>query len=527
MVTFTRQDAVWRFSTVGWLIIGLILALIGIAFFQGIGEMVKLWDKREEYSHGYMIPVITLFLIWQKKELLEKKEFSGSWYGFWVCAIGLSVFLLGEVSTIAAIVQYALLIVIFGLLLALLGKDGFKLLWVPLVYLAFMIPLPPLIFFKLSGALQLVSSELGVAIIRLLGISVFLEGNVIDLGEYKLQVVEACSGLRYLFPLMSFGFVFAYYFKAPLWLKAALFLSTIPITVLMNSFRIGVIGVMVEYWGEGMADGFLHDFEGWVIFMACTAILVGEIWAFKFFCRQNVSFLQVLYVDLPVPPPSNATISYRKIHHGWISIIILLVITNIGLLGYEKRSEVIPDRRLFTDFPLSIGEWSGQKDRLEDIYLEALDLTDYFIGDFHSPAGESVNLYSAYYHSQKKRGQAIHSPRSCLPGGGWEIKEMKQMDITSLSSNDPLLTVNRVKIQYDDNRQLVYYWFKQRGRDIASEYMVKWYLFWDSLTRHRTDGALVRVITPVGPNEEWSDGDERLSDFVRESAPVLDRYIPR
>lgn len=104
-------------------------------------------------------------------------------------------------------------------------------------------------------------------------IPVFLEGNIIDLGVYQLQVVEACSGLRYLFPLMSLGFIAAYFYQAAFWKRAIVFLMTIPITILMNSFRIGVIGVMVDNWGISMAEGFLHDFEGWIIFMACAAIL--------------------------------------------------------------------------------------------------------------------------------------------------------------------------------------------------------------------------------------------------------------
>jgi len=146
------------------------------------------------------------------------------------------------------------------------------------------------------------SSEIGVAVIRLFDISVFLEGNVIDLGSYKLQVVEACSGLRYLFPLMSFAFICAYIFKGKFWMRAVIFLSSMPITVIMNSFRIGVIGVLVEYYGIGAAEGFLHDFEGWIIFVACTGILMAEIWVFNRFWGSGKSFTEVFALDMPAPP---------------------------------------------------------------------------------------------------------------------------------------------------------------------------------------------------------------------------------
>ena len=165
-----------------------------------------------------------------------------------------------------------------GVVLAFLGWRGTAVVWAPLVFLVFMIPLPDFLQIKLSAQMQLISSVLGVALIRLMDISVFLEGNLIDLGAYKLQVAEACSGLRYLFPLMSFGFLIAYLYNAPVWRRAVVFLSTIPITILMNSFRVGVIGILVEYYGVEMAEGFLHDFEGWVVFMLCCATLFLEIW---------------------------------------------------------------------------------------------------------------------------------------------------------------------------------------------------------------------------------------------------------
>ena len=155
----------------------------------------------------------------------------------------LGAFVLGELSSIYQIIQYGFLFSLFGIIIAMVGLQGLRLVWVPFVYLLFMVPLPTFIYQGLSSALQLISSEIGVSVIRLFGISVFLEGNVIDLGIYQLQVSEACNGLRYLFPLTSFGFLCAVIFQAPWWQRAIVFVSSIPITILMNSFRIGVIGV--------------------------------------------------------------------------------------------------------------------------------------------------------------------------------------------------------------------------------------------------------------------------------------------
>ena len=145
--------------------------------------------------------------------------------------------------------------------------------WPAVLHLVFMLPLPQFLYWKINTGLQFLSSELGVSFVRLMDVPVFLDGNVIDLGVYKLMVAEACSGLRYLFPIMSFSYVFAVLYTGPRWHKIVLLLSAVPIAVLMNSLRIGVIGVLVDRYGIGQAEGFLHFFEGWVIFLSCIVIL--------------------------------------------------------------------------------------------------------------------------------------------------------------------------------------------------------------------------------------------------------------
>jgi EpsI family protein len=135
-----------------------------------------------------------------------------------------------------------------------------------------------------------------------------------------------------------------------------------------------------------------------------------------------------------------------------------------------------------------------------------------------------VNLYIAYYRSQRK-GQSAHSPRTCIPGGGWEITALEERKIDSARPGDPL-TVNRAVIQRGTDKQVVYYWFQQRGRILTNEYLVKFYLFWDALTKNRTDGALVRLTAPVSKGENESDADRLLGDFAKEIRPLLVSYIP-
>ena len=525
MERLDKQSApVWGINSLTWLLLGVIAVLLGAMFFGGLEYMIGQWS-REEYSHGYLLPAISAFLIWQQRSRLEKTPFTGSWAGLAIVGFGLVLMIAGRLSTLYIVTQYAFLIVLTGLLLSLMGWRGFKIILVPFLLLVFMIPLPSFLYNNLSSHLQLLSSKLGVEVIRMFGISVYLEGNVIDLGDYKLQVVEACNGLRYLFPLMSFGFICAYLFKAPVWQRAVIFLSTIPITVLMNSFRIGVIGVLVDNWGTAHAEGFLHDFEGWVIFMACTAILFALMWILVRFQKERRPLREAFGLEFPAPSPKEGGVRSRPMPKSFIVSVVMLVVASLAAFGLDERTEVIPERIVLSQLPAKVGEWKGREDKIEDIYLSALKLTDYYIGDFTNPAGDEVNFYIAYYASQRS-GESAHSPRSCIPGGGWLIEDLSQKKLENIAVGGQPLMINRLQIQKGDYKQLVYYWFQQRGRIVTNEYLVKWFLFWDALTRNRTDGALVRLTTSMGPRESWEAGDARLSDFAQAIAKDLGKYIP-
>ena len=452
--------------------------------------------------------------------------FEGSSIGVLCATAGLLAFLLGELSTIFAVIQYGFVLFVIGSVWAILGSTAFRVVAIPLCLLFFMVPFPNFIYNKLSGELQLISSAIGVAVIRGFGIGVYLEGNVIDLGTYKLQVVEACNGLRYLFPLMTLGVIVAYFFHAPLWKRLVVFFSTIPITVLMNSFRIGVIGVMVEYWGQSMAEGFLHDFEGWVIFMACFGILFVEMWLLMRFTGDVRPLGQVFGLDPPRPPETNAQWHLRTLPMSGLLVVILGLVAVVPAMELPARIEELPRRESFVNFPLVVDEWEGRFERMEQHYLDALKLSDYLIVNYRAGGhGEPVNFYVAWYDSQKK-GQSAHSPATCLPGGGWEIESMRTIKVPGVNVAGETLRVNRVQIAHGESRQLVYYWFQQRGRVITNEYLVKWFMFWDALTRNRTDGALVRIIAPQRPGQDMAELDNRLADFASDVVPLLEKYVP-
>jgi exosortase D (VPLPA-CTERM-specific) len=355
-----------------------------------------------------------------------------------------------------------------------------------------------------------------------MSVPVFVEGNVIDLGSYKLQVVEACSGLRYLFPLMCFGLLCAVMFRASFWQRAAVFLSSIPIAIGMNSFRIAVTGVLVNRFGTEAAEGFLHYFEGWVIFTACLALMFLLMWLFARF--SGASLDDVLQPEMPDLAAIRQARSLAVVTPPVLAALALLLVGAASSVFLTGREELIPNRPTLATFPLAIDGRQGTEKDIPTVQLEELKLTDYIIADYRATDGRPpVEMYVAYYESQRK-GASIHSPKACLPGGGWEIEDIRPVRVGEGGVRP--FEANRVVISLGPQRLLVYYWFMQRGRYLTNEYLVKWYLFWDSLTRRRTDGALVRLTVPVSDAARLDEADAVIRSFIDSAEPRLAYYIP-
>jgi len=510
-----------------WLAAAFSIGLLGFLYFRSLAYMVHLWAVDEDYGHGFFVPWVSLFLIWQRRERLRLLASSGSWWGVPVLTAGVLLYLLGEFSTLYVLVHLSLLIVVIGLVLSEFGGKVLREIAVPLSLLLTVIPLPDFLYQGLSHRLQLLSSQLGVGCLQVMGVTAYREGNVIDLGPIQLQVVEACSGLRYLFPLVTLALITTYLWRGPIWKRGVLFLSSFPIAIFLNGFRIGMTGLLVDFYGERAAEGFFHSFSGWFLFVISLLLFLGEMWLLSRVGKKGEANQPIdrPVIEVPRSVPEKTTRRYfGSLSPAYLFCLILLVPVMLFSTRIETREDEVPQREGFIEFPMKVGSWEGKSFPLEEIYIKALRFDDYLLADFHNGDPPAINLYIAYYQSQRK-GRSTHSPRTCIPGGGWEITSLERVDLNPAAPEDGL-AVNRAIIQKGRQRQVVFYWFQQRGRILTNEYLVKFYLFWDALTRHRTDGALVRLTAPlpVGASEEEIDG--HLTRFATELRPLLARYIP-
>ncbi len=522
------------------------LLLIGIYYSTFSWLLKKDW-MREDYSYGWLIPAVVLYVLWDKRKRIQNILGKASWIGVLVLFLGLGVFFLGELSGEFFALYFSFWLVVLGLCWTHLGWKKLKSILFALIIMLAMFPLPHFINNKLTFQLKLVSSQLGVYLMRLYGMSAYREGNVIDLGFTQLQVVDACSGLRYFFPLIIVGLLLAYFFRASFWKRAIIVLSTVPLSIVSNSLRIALTGILYELWGAKVAEGFFHGFSGWFLFMFTLAVLLVEMkllsWIWKAPTEGKSSKDMAVSSEEPkasgkeAEPGKTASISPAPIHHSPFTIknffsppqfivgVVLLALTLVISQGVEFR-EKIPINKAFSEFPTQIGPWSGMPQAMEQEIIDTLDLSDYVIVDYKNAAGQYVNFYVAYYETQSK-GESIHSPGTCLPGSGWEFKQAGKAVLDLRGQGHGYLAVNRAFMQKGATRQLSYYWFPMRGRALTNAYQMKIYNFWDALTRQRTDGALVRVITPVFEYEKIQDADQRLQAFLKEVVPVMDEFLPK
>jgi EpsI family protein len=203
----------------------------------------------------------------------------------------------------------------------------------------------------------------------------------------------------------------------------------------------------------------------------------------------------------------------------WLTASILL--GAVVLMQTMSHGEAIVPRQPLHDLPFALGAWTGEERPLEERVVQVASVSDYTSRIYFQPAVLPVQLYVGYYASQRS-GDTIHSPKNCLPGSGWDPIQSGYATIAVPSERN--IVVNEYVIQQDQNKQLVFYWYQGRGRVIASEYAGKFWMVADAISRNRTDGALVRVITPMNDGEDKARA--RLVSFTQTLFPALDRLIP-
>ena len=493
-----------------------LIAIATIIFAPILRYMVLHWKTVDDYSHGFLIVPLALYFAYERKGKLRKMPIEPSWWGMVPLALGTLSLTVGRLGTELMTMRAAYVLTLIGIVISVAGLRVFRVLAFPLLFLFMMVPLPQSVVNVIAFPLQLIAADMAVNALYLLEIPALREGNIIHLSNTQLFVAEACSGLRSLMALLTLGVIFAYFFRRSFVERAIIVISTIPIAIFVNAFRVGLTGVLTHHLGSEAASGWIHQNRRPV--------------------HVRAGLLPVDGRGVAAPADLSAAQSVEEAGGDDMKIAATLLFLGLQfyLYHYFASEAVIPPRESFESFPLEVSDWQCEnKQILDDKIIANLGVTDYLICDYISAnAGvPPVQVYVGYHERQvREEGGgggdfAIHPPRHCLPGGGWDIIAMEVVpaDLPNLPGESP--EVNRIIAAKGEQRALIYYWYQSRGRVIAEDWKKLISLFWDRATTGRTDGSLVRFTVAMKEGEpELSDA--AFNSLAKELVPILPPYIP-
>jgi exosortase len=252
---------------------GIIIGVLVILYAPVLKKLVHDWIHLPDFSHGFLVPVLSGYFVYIRKNQLASLRISGEWTGFGVILLGAVTFILGRLAAEEFTVRASLIIVFSGLILFHFGREHLRSLRFPLIFLILMIPIPSLLMDQLTFPLQFFVSMLASKCLDVVGIPTLREGNIIALPNTSLQVVEACSGIRSIISLLALSVVFAHFTQKTRLGKILLVFSTLPVSIFANAGRVFGTGVLAYFYGNWATRGFFHEFSGWLIFLVTSTLL--------------------------------------------------------------------------------------------------------------------------------------------------------------------------------------------------------------------------------------------------------------
>jgi len=271
----SMSKAIGSINTNRYLVVAA-FGLFFLVFYPDYPELVDKWSKSSDDSHGFLVPLISTYLIWQLRDALRAEEWRSFGWGLVILIASMLIYVVSFAGAIAVISRAMIVCGLVGLILYVFGRRIFSIVAFPVCFLLFMIPVPDSIHQLLAFPLQLFASWVSAALIDVIGIPVLREGNMLYFVQTQLEVAEACSGLRSMMSFIMLSCLFAYMMKGNWWKRLVIFFSAIPLALLANIVRVTGTGILSHFIGGKAAQGFLHDFSGLAVFVFGFVLLLIE-----------------------------------------------------------------------------------------------------------------------------------------------------------------------------------------------------------------------------------------------------------
>jgi exosortase D (VPLPA-CTERM-specific) len=525
------QSSAARAGSASWTGFALVLAAAVATvpvFWFGFEGLAQEWAK-PAFRFKAVVPFLSLLLFLQVLRSVPSGDEDDRTQWFGVAGMGgamlLAVF--GNLIRIDDFVFLAIVGWIIALVVAGFGLRRALLFWPPLATLFLMLPVPRFILAQIQWVLEVVATGIGMASLRLVGIPAMMDGLLLDFGIYRLPAGEVMDGLQNFLPVLLVFFFLATVIRAPLWSRLLPLLLAAPVMVLLCAVRIVLLGLAADRGGGSAAERALAITGDWAFFgFSVLGLLAFTLGALRLAGHRR-PLRDAIDIDLAGPGDQIArALTIRPTAPLVSGAIVTAIVSGLFAMGLSRPAVAI-EREPFLRFPPAVLGWSGTRSAIPRDTEAILSADDYVLIDFYHPdEAAPVNFWSAYYYTQERDVGGIHSPEVCLPLDGWNIVSFEPLEIKVGNDPDRTFSLNRAVIRRGETRALVYYWFEGRGRSLSNERLARLLVKVDGLLRGRTDGALVRYVTPLLEGEAEGQADARLRRLLEATIDHLPRFVP-
>lgn len=499
-------------STVFWKV-GILVAVFIFAYFETILSFFRTWSGRDDYSHGFLIPFISLYFVWHKRDELRNIPIEPNIIGGWILTIiGGLMLLTGYIGSVIMVQQISILIVIPGIVLTLLGTNYLKALILPLTYLIFMIPpILDLVIDNIHWPFQLFSATMAAKLLEFMKVPVFLHAQYLELPNITIEVANVCSGVRYLLSIVAISIPLAFFTQRKTLLRLLFVASAIIIGILINPLRIALICIWTYYTG-GDVHGPSHIFQGFFVSQVGFVILFILAWVFSKIPSNKMKISQKNKDIIK----NSFTINTNRFNKAWITVIISFAI--LGGLIFFYAPKAVSLKAPLNNIPLIIGEWIGEDVNKSKNSFD-IQRADYELRRIYRNSSErEIELYIGYFEFQKQDKKFIHYKLQSL------YDNAEEMSIPMESNG--FVQVNKTVAKEGFQNSLILYWYDLNGKIIANNYKAKFITAIDGLIHRRTNGAIIIVSGNLPHPDEIQKVLSEEVEFVQRILPVLKSHFP-
>ncbi len=501
-----------------WLIVFILITMFALSFISALSSLVYTWTTRDEYSHGFLIPFISLYFIWADREKLKELPIQpNKIVGVLLIITSFFILIAGNISSLTMVQEISVLVVIPGLVLMILGIKYLRALALPLAYLVFMVPVFDVVVNRIMWPFQLISASMTVKFLELLRIPVVLDTNYIVLTHITLEVARECSGIMFLISIMAIAIPLAYFGLREWWLRGILFALAVIIAIVTNWLRI----IFIALWsicGGKVLHGPYHILQGLFVSVIGIIFLIAAVWILSVIFPDNQSQkLNNSVIDKDVMA-KDFLLDMKQVNRAlFIAIVVFL---GAGCFVHLYKPKPVSLETPINELPITIGEWSVKgfsQNYSKPFVIQGPDSE--IVRSYRSSSGREVGLYIGYFESQGDGKELVNEKTQML----YENSDAFEVLINSNSS----IMVNRAILTVGTQKFLLLSLYDLNGRIVAGKYMVKFMTVLNGFLHRRTNGAVIVVYSELKRSDELNNVFDDEVEFVQEVVPILEDYFPK